>query len=128
MRLPEAFANRVLWICCSVLAAVAAGQAQETETLPTYVSVEQRLESEIRKMIEAGHLAPGVSTFEQHFRYDVRNDLGWNLDEYWHNPAELVYTLTLAMPHLSPALRAETRAYLEEEFERFRPSQFVQNG
>jgi hypothetical protein len=96
--------------------------------LPTYVSVEQRLESEIRKMIEAGHLAPGVSTFEQHFRYDVRNDLGWNLDEYWHNPAELVYTLTLAMPHLSPALRAETRAYLEEEFERFPPSQFVHTG
>ena len=32
------------------------------QNLPTYVPVEQRLEAEIRKILDAGHLAPGLST------------------------------------------------------------------
>ena len=97
------------------------------QNLPTYESLEDRLATEVRKMIDAGHLAPGLSTFEQHYRSDSTR-LGWELDDYWHNPAELVYTLSLAIKHLPLELRPEARAYLEAEFDRFPPTQYVHVG
>jgi hypothetical protein len=78
-------------------------------------------------MIDAGHLAPGLSLFEQHYRYD-NGKLGWQLDDYWHNPADLVYTLAVAIPHLPDELREPARAYLRSEFERYPPYDYIHMG
>ncbi len=111
-------------------AAVCWAQAsgEQVARLPTYRTVQQRLEVEIRKLIDAGHLAPGLATFEQHYRYESPLNLSWKMDDYWHNPAELVYTLTLAMPFLPPGLQAEAKAYLKAEFELFPSTDIVHIG
>ena len=110
-----------------LVAVLAAALGSPGQDLPGFVPLEQRLEQEIRKLIDAGHLAPGLSTFEQHYRGDAFA-WGWELDDYWHNPAETVYTLALAIPHLPAQLRAEAKEYLRSEFERFPPTEFVHIG
>ncbi len=110
-----------------LLALVAAAPAVWCADLPTVRPLRARLADEVRKMIDAGHLAPGLSLFEQHYRYDVFQH-GWNFDDYWHNPAELVYTLSIAMPLLPAALQPEAKAYLQSEFERFPPYEYIHIG
>ena len=95
--------------------------------LATVSSVQERLAGEVQRMIDAGHLAPGLCSFEQHYRYDS-GQLGWQLDDYWHNPGELVYTLAIAIPHLPADLRELAKAYLRSEFERYPPYEYIHMG
>ncbi len=97
------------------------------ERLPTVSSVEDRLAMQIRRMIEAGHLAPGICSMEQHYAADSSRH-GYELDDYWHNPAELIYALAISIPHLPADLRKSAERYLQNEFNRYPPHSYVHMG
>lgn len=98
------------------------------ERLPTVVPVESRLAGEIQRMIQAGHLAPGICSIEQHYPLDAANNHGYELDDYWHNPGELIYTLAISIPFLPEELKGTAKTYLESEFNRFPPHTYVHMG
>lgn len=95
--------------------------------LPTVVTVEARLAAEIQRMIQAGHLAPGVCYMEQHYSLNASRH-GYELDDYWHNPGELIYTLAIAIPYLPDELKPSAKNYLESEFNRFPPYTYIHTG
>jgi hypothetical protein len=97
-------------------------------TLPTVATVESRLAAEIDRMIDAGHLAPGVCYMEQHYGPGDAKRNGFELDDYWHNPGELIYTLAIAIPYLPDDLKPQAKNYLESEFSRFPPHTYVHMG
>lgn len=67
-----------------------------------------RLETEIAKMVEVGHLRPGYYNMPQFIIEGIIN--------YFENPGETLYTLSVAYPHLSPELQTAVQAYLQSEF------------
>ncbi|MCB0139351.1 MAG: PQQ-like beta-propeller repeat protein [Caldilineaceae bacterium] len=70
-----------------------------------------RLENEVRKMVEAGHLRPG---------YYAIGQTGYpQLHDYFANPGDTLLTLSLAYPHLSPDLQAQLQPYLQAEYEHY---------
>jgi hypothetical protein len=74
--------------------------------------LQARLEEEIEKMIAAGHLRPGYyngSPFSN-FR---------ELADYFDNPGDTLYTLSIAYTHLNPSLQAAVKDYLQQHFSRF---------
>jgi hypothetical protein len=95
--------------------------------LPTVRSVEERLADQIQRMIDAGHLAPGVCYFEQHYKDDSKRH-GYELDDYWHNPGELIYTLAIAIPYLPGTIQSAARQYIQNEFNLYPPHTFVHMG
>ena len=98
--------------------------------LPTVTSLQDRLAAEVQKMIDAGHLAPGICNFEQHYQFHCSPYSGthWDWDDYWHNPAETVYTLAIAIPHLPSAMQSAALAYLESEFDAYPPYTYIHTG
>jgi hypothetical protein len=95
--------------------------------LPTVATVESRLAEQIQRMIQAGHLAPGLCYMEQHYANDASRH-GYELDDYWHNPGELIYTLAISIPYLPEALRTEAKNYIKSEFARYPPHTYVHMG
>ncbi len=79
-----------------------------------------RLEGEVQKIIEAGHLMPGY-TSSGIFDLRAKSDCGDDLVDYWHAPGEMLVVLINALPYLSPDLQDATRAYLQDEFANFPP-------
>jgi hypothetical protein len=75
---------------------------------------------EVQRMIDAGHLRPGYLSTGI---FDLRgqNICGDDLVDYWHNPAETIYTLTMSLPHLPQDLRVQASAYLQSEFDSYPP-------
>jgi hypothetical protein len=88
---------------------------------PTTQEIEARLEEEVRKMIEAGHLRPG---------YYNNGQFGYKeLTDYFDNPGDTLYTLARAYPHLPAQLQAQTREYLKGEFRAyFDPTMYSLTG
>lgn len=83
--------------------------------------LEARLEEEVRRIVDAGHLRPGYYSVAQ---FQVRG-----MSEYFENPGDTIYTLTMAYAHLSPALQAEVRTYLQQEFNTyFDPAMYARIG
>ena len=101
---------------------------QQTSTAPTVGELEQRLELEVQKILDAGHLRPGYSTFSGLFDIQARELCGDNLSDYWHNPSDTLYTLIRALPHLSPSLQQEVKAYLQAEFAVYPPYNVIHMG
>ncbi|MCA9901387.1 MAG: PQQ-like beta-propeller repeat protein [Ardenticatenaceae bacterium] len=85
------------------------------------------LEAEVSKIMEAGHLRPG---FMSHGLFDnsANNTCGDNLIAYWSNPGDTLYTLLMALPHLSPGLQQTVRTYLQNEYANFPPYQYNHTG
>ncbi|WP_420631708.1 PQQ-binding-like beta-propeller repeat protein [Candidatus Leptofilum sp.] len=85
------------------------------------------LEAEITKIVEAGHLRPG---FMSHGLLDnsAGNTCGDDLVDYWSNPADTLYTLLMALPHLSSGLQQTVRAYLQDEYTNYPPYQYNHMG
>ena len=101
------------------LLAINEGQG-EASTL-TEAELINRLEGEVQKMLDAGHLRPGY--------YNVTPFLARGLDTYFDNPGETLHTLTRAYPHLSSQLQDQVRDYLQEEFNRyFDPEMYARIG
>jgi hypothetical protein len=74
-----------------------------------------KLISEIEKMVAAGHLRPGYGA---HGIWDsgAGSGFGQYLADYFHNPAETIYTLLRALPFLPSDLQADVLAYLQSEY------------
>jgi hypothetical protein len=83
--------------------------------------VDQLLESEVTKIIQAGLLRPGfhdsgiwgaaVNGF-----FESTTVAGNHLSEYFHNPGDTIYTLYRAYPYLSPELQAQVISYVKNYF------------
>jgi outer membrane protein assembly factor BamB len=72
----------------------------------------QKLELEITKILDAGHLRPGYYNAGQFTNYSEFAD-------YFDNPGDTLYTLAQAYPYLSAQLQDRTRAYLQREFQEY---------
>lgn len=80
-----------------------------------------RLETEIQKMLAAGRLRPGYYNNGQ-FNYT-------QLANYFENPGDTLYTLSIALPYLSPQLQDQVRGYLRDEFAAyFDPVMYARTG
>ena len=82
--------------------------------------IQQRLSSEIQKILSAGHLRPGYSDSgipSGYFNFHGNEAAvpGNHIGEYFHNPADTLYTLSIAIPYLSPSLQVQVRTYLQQE-------------
>jgi hypothetical protein len=83
-----------------------------TQTLPTPTTadLQARLGAEIQKMISAGHLRPGYYSGGQF------NGVYPELADYFDNPGDTLYTLSIAYPYLASALQQQLKTYLQNEF------------
>ncbi len=78
------------------------------------------LETEIQKILDAGHLRPAYMT---HGLLDTASPAacGDDIVNYWHNPAETLYTLIWALPYLSSSMQQQVRTYLQNEYASYPP-------
>jgi outer membrane protein assembly factor BamB len=84
--------------------------------------LKSRLEVEISKIIQAGHLRPGYYNAGQFSLYK-------ELADYFENPGDTLYTLSVAYPYLSESLQSQLRAYLDQEYRSyFDPVMYVTIG
>jgi hypothetical protein len=103
---------------------------QQTSQTPPPVGqtmVKQRLESEIQRIINSGHLRPGYtdtgfSDLYGHGGYLWHNNT-WDgesaygeIFDHFANPADTVYTLLLAYPQLSSTLQQQVKTYLQTHY------------
>ena len=89
-------------------------------------ALQARLAAEVQKIIDAGHLRPGYLGGSNSDMW-----LGFKagyLGHYFHNPAENLYTLVRALPHLPADLQAKTREVLQQEFHDYPPYQIAHAG
>lgn len=80
----------------------------------------KELEKEIRRMIEAGHLMPGYCSSgisDWHLAYVA----GQFLLDYWHNPADSIYTLLRALPLVPAQIHGPLEEYVKKEFGDYPP-------
>jgi len=90
------------------------------ESAPTPLSpteLQQRLETEIQKMLDAGHLRPGYHAagfIDQYGEGQKTDDREFGeIFDYFQNPSDTVVTLIQALPYLSPGLHAEVKTYVQ---------------
>lgn len=88
--------------------------------------LKERLANEVEKIVKAGHLRPGWVSAGL-FDNPGTRCVDWGVD-YWHNPADIIYTLMLALPHLPTELQQPARDYLQSEFESYPPYQYFHIG
>jgi outer membrane protein assembly factor BamB len=87
-------------------------QSVQNSVRPLMVAdVQGRLEEEIQKIVDAGHLRPGYINLNP-FVYG-------NLADLFDNPGDTLYTLSIAHPYLSPSLQRQTEDYLRREFREY---------
>jgi outer membrane protein assembly factor BamB len=91
-----------------LLPLVTANSGESTAVTLAETQIHQRLETEVQKMINAGHLRPGY--------YNVPQFIVFGMIDYFDNPGDTLYTLSLAYPYLSTQLQTQLRAYLQTEF------------
>jgi hypothetical protein len=70
--------------------------------------------------VAAGHLRPGYGI---HGLWDgiATSRLGMDLADYYHNPAETIYTLMMALPLLPADVQAQLEPYIQSEFQAYPP-------
>ncbi len=103
--------------------------APSTSVIPSPAQLTQKLETEIQKMIAAGHLRPGYLThaFSDQYAngwYDDEREFGEILD-YFQNPSDTVYTLLLAYPYVSSATQTSIKTYLQQNYGPGKPYDFT---
>jgi len=96
--------------------------------LPTARPAEQLLAEEISLMIEAGHLRPVQANPSEQYWQVMRNLRGANMVEYWHNPAETIYTLIRALPYVPAALQGPLKEYIQREWKEFPSCDYTSTG
>jgi hypothetical protein len=122
--------NRRLALCLASLCVVPASAVQlagAPDELPTVRPLQERLVLEVEKMVTAGHLRPAYCLCGEHYALMGRS-AGDCIDEYWHNPAETIYTLIRALPHLPTDVRTRTQDYIKSEFGRYPPQTITHVG
>ncbi|MCP5097660.1 MAG: PQQ-binding-like beta-propeller repeat protein [Chloroflexi bacterium] len=86
------------------------------------------LATEVQKMIDTGHLLPGYAPGPGKFDFQGARICGEDLMDYWHHPADTLYVLLRALPHLPANMQAPARAYIQSEFNAFPPYQYNHIG
>ena len=82
--------------------------------------MQAKLEAEVSKILAAGPLRPGFH--DSGFwgasvnGYAQPTILGDHISEYYHNPAETIYTLYRAYPHLPGAMQTQVVNYLKNNY------------
>ena len=94
--------------------------AQSNTPPPSKTVITQRLETEVQKMLAAGPLRPGYhdSGFIDQYgngNYTDEREFG-EIFDYFQNPADTVYTLLLAYPHLSSTTQQQVKTYLQNNY------------
>jgi outer membrane protein assembly factor BamB len=86
----------------------------------TVDQLKQTLTQEVQKIINAGHLKPG---FFSSGLIDLKlNGLcADQYQDYFHSPADTLYTLLRALPYLPPDVAQSARAYLQTEYAAYPP-------
>ncbi|MBE2223998.1 MAG: PQQ-like beta-propeller repeat protein [Anaerolineae bacterium] len=94
--------------------------ANNPPAVVTQTELEQRLEHEVLKMLDAGPLRPG---YHASGIVDVYGSGGWPDDDdigevldYFQNPSDTVATLLQALPYLPPAMQTQVRTYLQTNY------------
>jgi hypothetical protein len=95
----------------------AAVAAPEAPAVPTREELSQRLETEVQKMLDAGHLRPGyhAAGFIDMYgigHYTDNQEYG-EIFDYFQSPADTVATLLSALPHLPPAAQESVKTYVQ---------------
>jgi outer membrane protein assembly factor BamB len=98
-----------------------------TSTTPAKTELIQRLETEVQKMLAAGPLRAGYQTsglvdiygsgkYAPNYGEDLNDKEFGELFDYFQNPADTVYTLLLAYPHLSSNTQQQVKTYLQNYY------------
>jgi hypothetical protein len=87
----------------------------------------ERLATEVRKILDQGHLQAGFAKIGL-IDFHTVNRLGDYLLHYWHNPADMLVTLLRALPHLPPEMQDPVRQYLRAEYAAFAPYRYTHIG
>jgi outer membrane protein assembly factor BamB len=102
---------------------------QNASPPPTKTELAQRLETEVQKMLTAGPLRPG---YHSSGFFDLYGNGGYTdertfgeIFDYFQNPADTVYTLLLAYPHLSPTTQQQVKTYLQTYYGPGKPYDFT---
>ena len=93
--------------------------------------VQQKLETELQKMISAGHRRPGYFLCVEFYITDTKNIVFDYGHHYFHNPADTIYTLCRALPLVEDSnavLYQDLRNYIQSEWAAFPPTQYTHVG
>ena len=93
------------------LATQAVTSKSDTAPAISLDALKNRLENEVDKHVTIGHLRPGYYNVNQ-FMYDYISD-------YFNNPGDTLYTLSLAYPHLSLNLQSRLKTFLQQEYQTY---------
>jgi hypothetical protein len=94
---------------------------------PSDGALKSLLESEVEKILAAGHLRPGYAGTGI-FDIAASRSCGESMVDYWHHPGDILDTLTRALPYLSADLQSRTKTYLKSEFEKYPPYKYNHIG
>ena len=105
-------------------------KAKTVTASPTVLQVEddalrRRLSDEVQKILSAGHLRPG---FDWGYFAQVGKTRGDNFQDYWAYPWDIIYTLTMAYPHLPDSMRPAVQQYLANEYKTYPPYGYTYTG
>ncbi|HTP07533.1 MAG TPA: PQQ-binding-like beta-propeller repeat protein, partial [Anaerolineae bacterium] len=89
--------------------------------------LQQKLESEVQKIVDAGHLRPGYGIHGA-AGLVFRSSEGDNLADYFHNTADTLQALAAAYPYLSASLQARVKTYLQSEYTNYSPCVYTHDG
>jgi outer membrane protein assembly factor BamB len=92
-----------------------------TIPVPSSSDLVGHLENEVKKMITAGDLKIGYYNNGQAELEEMAN--------YFENPGETMYTMTMAYPYLSSATQSQLLNYIKQEFaDYFNPTMYSSRG
>ena len=122
--------SKLLWLAAvsSVCLMVSVSAGEPAGSLPTVRSAEELLAEQIGRVIKAGHLRPVVANPSEQYWQVMRHLRGANMIEYWHNPAETIYTLLRALPHVPKAMRGPLKEYIQREWKEYPPYEYTSTG
>ena len=104
-----------------VLLPVAPADSPQPAVLPNELdSLKDQLAQEVQKIVDAGHLRPGLLS-SGHVDLEAKSRCADEFQDYFRNPADTLYALLRALPHLPPDLAQRTRAYLQAEYAAYPP-------
>ncbi|MCB1020155.1 MAG: PQQ-binding-like beta-propeller repeat protein [Acidobacteria bacterium] len=85
---------------------------------PSRDELRARLDAEVIKMVDAGHLRPGSINLGL---ASGTGACGTQMADYFHDPAETIHALMQALPQVSPEVAAKLEAYIRKEMADYPP-------
>jgi hypothetical protein len=89
--------------------------------------LERQLSEEVQGILDAGHLRPGYLGSGLFDQRSLQN-AGEYLLDYWHHPSDVLYILSLALPHLPESQQDAVRTYLQSEYAAYPPYEYTHIG